>query len=1329
MSRRLRRWLILSGAVLSLAAALAVTAVLVARSGWLRENVRRRILAEAEKATGGRVEIGSFDFEWRTLTARVNNFVIHGTEPAGSPPLVRAQSVTVVLKIVSFLKQMVDLQAVEVRRPEASLLIYPDGSTNIPEPKAAPRSGKTPVETILDLAVGRFTVENGTFAVNSQKNPWHAAGENLRVKATFNPRRPSYHGDISVQPLHLQVSKNLPVDMGVTASLELEKNRLTVSSARIQTPQSLAELSGTLRDFLSPQYALQYQARLSLAELVRTLRFRSRAEGTISIAGTASFRDFGHYVFTGNLHSGALSFGQGSLHLRDVRADSAFRMDPEKIDLSGFRLAALGGNFQGRARIEKFDRFRLEGGAARFDLRRLAETFTGQSVPWDGSMSGPVEVTGLLSELNAGRFDARAQLTLSPVAQSVPVHGLIDATYHGSDGSVDLGRSFLQLPTTRVDFAGSIGRQLRVHLQSTNLDDLSPAVRAVSSGAFRTLPLQFQNGSAVFDGAVAGPLASPYVTGHVALENFVYAEEKVDSFAADVALQKSGLRVQNGLLASSDLRARFSVAIPLRDWKVDNAGPLSATLSLAGADVHDLLAAAGSENVPATGTASASIELSGTVRDPLVKGSVAVTKGSFYGEPFNSLKAQVGYLNPLVTVTQAQLDAGPSRLNFEATYRHAADNFENGRLDFQVATTGVPLEQLQPARQRQLSGTIQLSAKGSANISKAAFQLAGLEADITGQGIVVAQKAVGAVHLTARTEGSVLKAHFESAIANSAIRADGEWRLANDYPGSMRVTFTKLDLAALQSWLALPASPFQLAGSVEGDATVSGPALKPEAWAATLVIPQFEITPLPGDIAGGNRQALTLRNQGPVRLGMQNSVIRVESARLAAQNTDVTITGTISLRERNPLDLRLKGAINLTILEDFNPDLVASGGLIADAAVRGTLMQPLVNGRLELKDANLNLATVSNGLSNANGVILFTGNRATIQDLVGESGGGKIAVSGFASYTPNGATLRLDLTASHVRVRYPEGVSTVADAKLAWTGTSQRSLLSGNVTILRMGLTPRTDFSSILALSAQPVRTPAAKTGLLAGMNFDVQIESAPNVLVESALAQQIQAEASLRLRGTFTNPALLGRINVTQGQLMFFGNKYTISQGSISFFNPVRIEPSVNVDLHTRARGVDVTLTLSGPINKMNVSYRSDPPLQFADIVALLATGRTPSTDLSLAARQSGTEQTWQQAGASTLVGQAIANPVAGRLQRFFGVSRIKIDPTFTGIDNPQARLTVEQQVTPDVTFTYITNVTRSDPQIVQVEWALNKRWSVVALREENGMFGLDFYYKKRFK
>jgi translocation and assembly module TamB len=86
--------------------------------------------------------------------------------------------------------------------------------------------------------------------------------------------------------------------------------------------------------------------------------------------------------------------------------------------------------------------------------------------------------------------------------------------------------------------------------------------------------------------------------------------------------------------------------------------------------------------------------------------------------------------------------------------------------------------------------------------------------------------------------------------------------------------------------------------------------------------------------------------------------------------------------------------------------------------------------------------------------------------------------------------------------------------------------------------------------------------------------------------------------------------------------------------------------------------------------------------------------------------------------------------LQRFFGVSKLRIDPTLSGVENnPQARVTLEQQVTPDITLTYITNVTTSNPQVIRAEWSFSKQWSAVLLREENGLIGLDFFYKRRFK
>jgi len=205
--------------------------------------------------------------------------------------------------------------------------------------------------------------------------------------------------------------------------------------------------------------------------------------------------------------------------------------------------------------------------------------------------------------------------------------------------------------------------------------------------------------------------------------------------------------------------------------------------------------------------------------------------------------------------------------------------------------------------------------------------------------------------------------------------------------------------------------------------------------------------------------------------------------------------------------------------------------------------------------------------------------------------------------------------------------------------------------------------------------------------------------------------------------------VTMNQGQFVFFGTKYKVNEGSVSFFNPNKIEPVLNLNLETSARGVQVTLAVTGPIQNMSLAYQSDPPLPFEEIVGLLAAGRVPTSDPVLVARQPAQPaQSFQQMGASAVMSTAVTNPVAGQLQRVFGVSQIKIDPTFTsGSELPQARLTLQQQVSTNLTFTYVTNLTRSNPQIIRIEWAIDPRWSAIASRQENGLVALDLFYKRR--
>jgi translocation and assembly module TamB len=195
------------------------------------------------------------------------------------------------------------------------------------------------------------------------------------------------------------------------------------------------------------------------------------------------------------------------------------------------------------------------------------------------------------------------------------------------------------------------------------------------------------------------------------------------------------------------------------------------------------------------------------------------------------------------------------------------------------------------------------------------------------------------------------------------------------------------------------------------------------------------------------------------------------------------------------------------------------------------------------------------------------------------------------------------------------------------------------------------------------------------------------------------------------------------------FGNKYTVNRGDIRFQNPVRIDPILDMDLETKARGVVVNVSIAGTTQKLNVNYSSDPPLQPREIIALLAVGRAPNDSAGLSPDAASTSSTTLSEAGGGLIGEAISEQLSSRLQRFFGASHVKIDPPSTVEYLPEARLTVEQQVSKEVTLTYITNLNRTEEQIVQIQWDFSKRWSAIAVRDANGLFGVDFQYRIRFK
>jgi len=343
-----------------------------------------------------------------------------------------------------------------------------------------------------------------------------------------------------------------------------------------------------------------------------------------------------------------------------------------------------------------------------------------------------------------------------------------------------------------------------------------------------------------------------------------------------------------------------------------------------------------------------------------------------------------------------------------------------------------------------------------------------------------------------------------------------------------------------------------------------------------------------------------------------------------------------------------------------------------------------------------------------------------IETLKAHTGGGDLDLGGFIAYR-NGFYFDVTGNGNDVRLRYPPGLSASANASLRYTGTAQSSLLSGNITILRFAVDPHFDFVQYLASSKHAVRT-GTQNPFLENLRLDVHIVSTPELRVETSLAK-VSGDADLRIRGTVANPAVLGRVNIAEGNVYFNGTKYRLERGDVTFNNPRVIQPIINVEMSARVRDYDITIGFHGPIDRLSITYRSDPPLPSGDIIALLAFGRTKGQDIY------SNQPTATLTTSDTMLEQALTTASNSRVQKLFGVGSVKIDPQVIGAENNLGpRVTIEQQIQNNITLTYITNLTQSSSeQVIQVEYNVSRSISVVAVRDQNGILGFEVRIRKR--
>ena len=1305
---------------------LIALAVIAVGSGLANPLLRKILVHRMERLTGARVEIRTVSVGWFSLNATINGLVVHGKEPASTEPLFRVEQARVGLRIDSFWGRRVGLNDLILQQPHLHVRVEKDGTNNLPTITRG-ASNMPVLQRLIDLRAHHVEIKDGWILYNNVKSLVALEGGDLQLTVDVggSAGRPVYLGTLDWQSIELARRRDVPVPANVSAKFSLRSQGFSIDQAVIDVGRSHVDLQAETKDLTAPQWTYKYRAWLDLLDIRETFRTPEVPLGRIDLRGEGTMAN-GTILGNGSYAADNITLGFEDFHAANLSSRSSYTLEPNGVALPDFAAYALGGSVKGRITM-RYEGLQFRAETKLQDIRLSAvfpaidhQGFPVDQLHWDSVLSADTVETW---HENFRDFDLSARMHWEAPEDVAPGHlpvtGHWKLRYRYEPNVLELTQGEFETPTSRGSFIGRLAQRdsaLDARLDIGSLLAWNDFIHAIAGDKPGTPEAAVRmDGSLQWSGKITGPSDGPQFQGHFWGERVRYAEVRLDTIDGDLTYSPNQLVIARGHAVHGLMQANIEGQLELKDWEFRPENQWSSELNLEKVPIEALKQLAG-WNSPLKGTITGQFHGRGTRAEPMLAGLLDVADAEAYSVPFNRLRGQLTVMPDEVRLSNAELrffapakekTGGAGIVTGNVAYR-----FADSSLTTDLVGASLPLANFRSIRAANLpiGGQISFRLKSSGPMrrprTEGSFRVVDLQ---------MGNEVIGSFQGDLNSDGQIAQLKLSSAMSEGVIGGGITLGLADPLPLDGKISIKNINLDPyLISVLHL--EKFNGHGTAEGYISVKGELQHPES----LVVD--------GNFTGLNLTygGVQLENAGPIHLTSSRDNLKIVSAAFKGADTNAELTGSVQFTGKRTLSLELNGSVDLRLLNGYIPNVDTSGHADMNASIEGTLDRPRIIGRVKLNKVSARSADFPTGLSNLKGDLVFDANRLFFENVTGEAGGGILTLSGSVNYSDK--PLRYDISAKteRVRIRYPEGMSWLAGGSLRLTGTAQGGLLTGKVMIQRVTLSEGLESTGILVSSSSP--SGASNSNFLWNLQFDVEATSTPDSRIEWPGAE-LEAEASLRVRGTAEHPILLGHIHVLSGELYFHGSRYRVARGDLNFANPFRLDPAINVEATTTIQQYEITLNFNGQASKMSLSYRSDPPLPTNDIITLLAMGQTSS---EAALRTGGTSQ-GNTAGASALLSEAVSSQLGGRVERLFGITRFRVDPGLAGVgtsssgQNAAARVTVEQQVAHDLTVTYVSNVSSTQQQVIQVEYNVTRSISVVALRDQNGTFGIDIRFKKR--
>ncbi|HEY1800398.1 MAG TPA: translocation/assembly module TamB domain-containing protein [Terriglobales bacterium] len=1327
------------GKVLLLAFACGV--IVLAALGWyvttdsFQRMVRRQLISELERETGGRVEVGSFHTSPFRMRIEVLNITIHGRESANEIPYAHVDQLLAEIKVISLLEREFGFHSIVLEHPVIHVIFYPDGTTNQPRP-AVRSSGKNPIEQLFAFSITRLEVREGKLIWNDQVIPLDFQAQNISADMNYLFFSRRYEGRVLVGKADGRIGDYRPFAWMAEMQFALSGQSLQIKSFSGHLGRSQLKASGRIDNFKQPKITLTYDANVDMGEVAAIVHDRDVRHGVLQASGQGSW-NLSNFSSSGKAAITDFEGRFDSVAVNHASVSSPYNISSERLTLSKIEARMFSGSMYGDADVANWlvpavdfhprpsRKSELQQqGTARFQFKdfSIEDVIAG--------FGSRASVLGRLNMAGAGdgalqlrwkgepqKASAEVTLNVSPLRTmrpgKLPLNAHLRGTYDGASEDLEVAEFDAATRSTQIHASGRLSSHaaLKISLESSNLAELQPVIASLG---YTKLPI-FRQGNISFNGSAAGKLSAYSIYGVVKAEDFTVALPSVhknplqvshwDSFRALLQFSPEVVSLRNASLKNGDAAINFDLNANLLNGRMSPQSPFALRVELQDADVQNLLQLAGYE-YPAAGRADLTLRLSGTQADPHGEGSIALRDADLYGQQIRRLNADLRFVHRQAELNNIRLSSYGGTAAGGILY-----DLHNKTFRLNMSGSNFDLSQFPQLANRYfpIQGRMEFNAQAGG-----AFQRPAIQAAIHLRDVLAGRESLGNVTLQASTQDGELHLTAQSAVEQSRLSLKGDVQLRGDFQANANAEFTNWQTNGLLA----PYLKAQLTGgsSVSGTLHLQGPLLRPRDIDVTGTLKDVSLDAV----------NVKLHNSAPVNFSIAHRVFRMDQLHMVGDETDFTASGHVQMEAPYAMDWSAQGNANLRLIETFNHDFTARGRVNVKATATGTVSQPSIDGQMEVTRGSIAYVNLPSALSEINGTLIFNQHEMKVQSLTARTGGGLVTLSGSANLYERQLHFDVGLRGQDVRLRYPPGVSSTADLQLRLEGDLARSTLSGDVTVTKLSVTPGFDFANYLARSEQTPALVQTNT-FLSHVALGVHISTTPELQMQTS-SVRLSGDADLRVRGTVQTPAILGRADILEGEIYFNGAKYQLQRGDIVFLDPTSIIPVLDLQANTQIRDYDITLRVTGDARRPTVNFQSEPPLPSSDIIALLALGRTNATP----GQQSAGLAPLNQDVGSVVLAQAFNAAVSDRVQRLFGGSRIKIDPQGLSTETNLARgpaLTIEQQVTGKLTLTYTTNVSQTSQQIIQAQYNISQNVSVVGIRDQNGVVSFDVKIRHRKK